>query len=221
MIAPSILSADPALLMNEVLKVRKADYLHIDVMDGRFVPEITMGPAVIKAIKMHLKKKGIKMGMDAHLMIVEPEKQVLKFVEVGADIITVHAEATFHLHRLLHTIKESGAMAGVAINPATPLSAVEEVIEDLDVLLIMTVNPGYSGQRFIQRMLSKIERASLLLEKRNPEAILEVDGGVNMETAPHIVRAGASMIVAGSAIFRGEADKNLEILGRAVGWRKE
>ena len=216
MFAPSILSADHGNLMADIRKVRKAEYLHIDVMDGHFVPEITIGPRVVKAIKRYLEEENVRQRLDAHLMITNPGLQVDKFVLAGADIITVHAEVTGHLHRLLTRIRELGAMAGVALNPATPLSFIEEVVEDLDLLLIMTVNPGYGGQSFIPTMLPKIERASRLLKKENPHAILEVDGGVNVNNVSLIVDAGAELLVAGSAVFNSDPEKSLEDLRRAA-----
>lgn len=216
MFAPSILSADFALLMQDIRKVKGAEYLHIDVMDGQFVPEITMGPGVLNAIKRHLEEENADQRLDAHLMIERPGLQLEKFVLAGADIITIHAETTPHLHRLITRIKEFDVMAGVALNPATPLSAVEEVIDELDLLLIMSVNPGYGGQRFIPAVLSKIKRASELLEAKNPDAILEVDGGVTVQNVHLIAEAGAELLVAGSAVFKEDPEKSLEELRKAV-----
>jgi len=216
MFAPSILSADFSLLMQDIRKVKIAEYLHIDVMDGHFVPEITIGPGVLKAIREQLDMENSEQRLDAHLMVERPELQIEKFVLAGADIITVHAEATPHLHRVVTRIKELDVMAGVALNPATPLSAVEEVLQELDLLLIMSVNPGYGGQSFIPAVLSKIERASRMLEKENPAAILEVDGGVDPGNAPLIVEAGATMLVAGSAIFNEDPEKSLEELVQSI-----
>lgn len=216
MFAPSILSADFAMLMQDIRKVKGAEYLHIDVMDGHFVPEVTIGPGVVSAIRKHLGREDSEQRLDVHLMIERPELQVEKFVMAGGDIITIHAEATHHLHRLITRIKEFDVMAGVALNPSTPLSAVEEVIEELDLLLIMSVNPGYGGQSFIPSVLSKIERASHMLEERNPNAFLEVDGGVNIHNARLIVKAGAEILVAGSAVFNGDPEKNLEGLRKTA-----
>jgi len=204
------------MLMQDIRKVPDAEYLHIDVMDGHFVPEITIGPGVLKAIAQQLSGENPDQRLDAHLMVERPERQIEKFVLAGADIITIHAEATHHLHRGITRIKELDVMAGVALNPSTPLAAIEEVIEELDLVLIMSVNPGYGGQKFIPSVLSKIERASALLKDRNPDAILEVDGGVTTRNAPLIVKAGADLLVAGSAIFHGDPVKNLGSLRRSV-----
>ena len=216
MFAPSILSADFAMLMQEIRKVKGAEYLHIDVMDGHFVPEVTIGPGVLSAIHKHLEIEDSQQRLDVHLMIERPELQIEKFVMAGGDIITIHAEATPHLHRLITRIKAFDIMAGVALNPSTPLSAVEEVIEELDLLLIMSVNPGYGGQSFIPSSLLKIERASHMLEDRNPNALLEVDGGVNLTNARLIVNAGAEILVAGSAIFNEDPGKSLDELRRTA-----
>lgn len=216
MFAPSILSADFALLMQDIRKVKGAEYLHIDVMDGRFVPEITIGPGVLQAIHDYVKDENPNQRLDAHLMINRPEDQVEKFVLAGADIITVHQEATDHLHRLVTRIKDLDVMAGVALNPATPLSLIEDIIEELDLLLIMSVNPGYGGQKFIPQVLDKITRASALLKERNPHAILEVDGGITAQNIRLVVEAGAELIVAGSAIFGDDPEKNLKSLRSAA-----
>lgn len=215
-IAPSILSADFAMLMPDIRKVHEAEYLHVDVMDGHFVPEITIGPGMVRAIRSHLNEEGSKQRLDVHLMIENPERQVEKFILAGADIVTVHAEATHHLQRLLAQISDLNVLAGVAINPGTPLSLIEEVIPDMDLLLIMTVNPGYGGQKFIPSMLGKIHRAASMLKENNPNAILEVDGGVNMKNSRIIVESGADMLVAGSAIFTGEPEQNLIDLTKAA-----
>jgi ribulose-phosphate 3-epimerase len=197
-LAPSILSADYSRLGEQVADATSAgaDYIHIDVMDGRFVPNLTVGPLVVEAIRplTHLP-------LDVHLMVVEPERLIPPFARVGANIITVHAEACLHLHRVLHQIKDEGALAGVALNPATPLSAVEEVLPYLDLVLLLTVNPGFPGQAFIPEMLDKIARLRQLLDRRGYGAELEVDGGINAETAPQVVKAGARVLVAGSAVF--------------------
>ena len=216
MFAPSILSADFALLMQDIRKVKDAEYLHVDVMDGHFVPEITIGPGVLDAIGKYLTEENPSQRLDVHLMIENPELQVEKFVLAGADIITVHAEATSHLHRMITRIKEFDVMAGVALNPATPLSAVEEVLDELDLLLIMSVNPGYGGQKFIPSILSKIKRASDLLREKNHHAVLEVDGGVNLQNIPLLIKGGAELIVAGSSIFDSDPAKSLEELRNAA-----
>ncbi len=197
-IAASILSADFSRLGEQVAEAAKggADYIHIDVMDGRFVPNLTMGPAVVRSIR-----RWTDIPFDVHMMVEAPERFVPDFVEAGGDIITVHAEACAHLHRVVQQIKECGARAGVAINPATPLSAVEAVLPDLDQLLVMTVNPGFGGQAFIATMVDKIERARAMLDKRGLAAELEVDGGINVDTAAAAVKAGATVLVAGSAVY--------------------
>lgn len=195
-IAPSILSADFCRLGEEIEAVEKAgaDLLHVDVMDGRFVPNITIGPPVVAAIK-----KRSTLPLDVHLMIVEPEKYIDAFIDAGADIVTVHAEACIHLHRTLEAIRGRGVRAGVALNPATPLSAVEEIVGDIDLLLVMSVNPGFGGQGFIPSALGKIARAADLVAGRHIE--IEVDGGIKAENAGEVKRAGATILVAGSAVF--------------------
>jgi ribulose-phosphate 3-epimerase len=197
-LAPSILSADFASLAEAVVEVTKlgADYIHVDVMDGHFVPPITIGHETVKAIRKHTA-----IQLDVHLMIEAPERQLQNFAEAGADIITVHVEACTHLHRVVAQIKELGAKAGVSLNPATPLEAVTEILPSLDLILVMTVNPGYGGQTFIPEMLDKIARLRRLLDERGLSAELEVDGGIKAEIASKVVQAGGRVIVAGSAIF--------------------
>ncbi len=197
-IAPSILSADLLKLEEQVKAVSEngADFIHVDIMDGRFVPNITFGPNIVKTLK-----RITDIPLDVHLMIVEPEKYINAFIDAGADILTVHQEATVHLHRALQSIKEKGVKAGVALNPATPVANIENVIEELDLLLVMSVNPGFGGQKFINRSLRKIEEARILLDNSGSRALLEVDGGINVETAKSVVKAGADTLVAGSAIF--------------------
>ena len=168
-------------------------------MDGRFVPNITIGPLVVRGIR-----PWTDLPLDVHMMVTDPERFVPQFAEAGADIITVHAEACTHLHRTVHQIREAGARAGVAINPATPVSAVEEVLPDLDQVLVMTVNPGFGGQGFIGGMLQKIARVRALLDERGLTADLEVDGGINVETAGKVVEAGARVLVAGSSVYNNE-----------------
>ncbi len=197
-IAASILSADFSRLGEQVAEAARggADYIHIDIMDGRFVPNLTMGPAIVKSIR-----PWTDVPFDVHMMVADPERFVPDFVDAGGDIITVHAEACTHLHRVVQQIKECGAKASVAVNPATPLSAVEAILPDLDQLLVMTVNPGFGGQAFIPIMVDKIEQARAILGGRGLTADLEVDGGVNADTVGAAAEAGATVLVAGSAIF--------------------
>jgi ribulose-phosphate 3-epimerase len=197
-IAPSILSADGGRLSEEIAAIEKAgaDWIHIDVMDGNFVPNITMGPAIISALR-----KTTKLPFDVHLMIDNPDRYIESFSRAGADIITVHAEATNHLYRTIDLIKSFDKRAGVSLNPATPLAQVEDVIRHIDLLLIMTVNPGFGGQKFIASSLSKIVRANNMMEGLPRKPLLEVDGGVNLQNIGDIAEAGADVIVAGAAIF--------------------
>ena len=204
-VAPSILSADFTRLYDEIMRVEDADYIHVDVMDGRFVPNITIGIPVVEKLS-----ERISMPMDVHLMIVEPEKYTERFVRAGASIVTVHAEATPHLHRAVQQIKQAGARAGVALNPSTPLEAVRYVISDIDLLLIMTVNPGFGGQRFIPAMWDKIRTARELLDSTGSSAILEVDGGVSPDNVGRLASLGVDMVVAGSAVF-GSDDPGMTV----------
>lgn len=198
LIAPSLLSADFANFAQAARAAREAgaELLHFDVMDGVFVPNITFGPQTVQAVRHHSDAL-----FDVHLMIVQPERYIEEFAQAGADIITVHAEACVHLQRTLAQIRECGVRAGVALNPATPLNVIEYVIPDIDLLLVMTVNPGFGGQQFIPEMLRKIARARALLDEAGSDAWLEVDGGVNGATTPMVVRAGARVLVAGSSVF--------------------
>jgi ribulose-phosphate 3-epimerase len=197
-IAPSILSANFAALGEEIRKVEDAGahIIHVDVMDGHFVPNITIGPPVVESIR-----KVTKLPLDVHLMISDPDKYIPAFVKAGADMLTVHAEATVHLDRTLNFIRSQKAGVGVSINPATPISMVEQVLGLADMLLIMTVNPGFGGQKFIPYTLEKVREARQVIENRRHRCIIEVDGGIDDETLPGVVRAGAEVLVAGSAIF--------------------
>jgi ribulose-phosphate 3-epimerase len=201
-IAPSILSADFARLGDEVRAVAAAgaDYIHVDVMDGHFVPNITIGPLVVEAVR-----KVTDLPLDVHLMIENPDLYIPEFASAGADIIVVHAEATNHLHRTVQLIKSFGRKAGVALNPATSLHLLDYILEDLDLVLLMTVNPGFGGQSFIEACLPKIHTLRAMLDKRGVEAELEVDGGVKTENIDRISHAGADVFVAGSAVF-GSSD---------------
>jgi ribulose-phosphate 3-epimerase len=197
-IAPSILSADFARLADEIAQVEAAgaDLLHVDVMDGHFVPNLTLGPPIIEAIR-----KVTRLPLDVHLMITHADLSIADFAAAGANYLTVHVEACPHLHRTVQAIKERGVKAGVTLNPGTSLTTVEELLGDVDLLLIMSVNPGFGGQEFIAATLDKIARARRLLDQLGSPALLEVDGGVKVENAARIVQAGADVLVAGSAIF--------------------
>jgi ribulose-phosphate 3-epimerase len=197
-IAPSILSADFSKLGEEIKAVEMAgaDYIHVDVMDGHFVPNITMGPLVLKAIRPLTE-----LPLDVHLMIENPDSYIEEFVEAGADIITVHVEAATHLHRTIQLIKAKGVKAGVVLNPATPVDTIKHIIHDIDMVLLMTVNPGFGGQSFIQNVVPKIREVSELVHTHGLDVEIEVDGGVNAETAPLCIEAGANVLVAGSAIY--------------------
>jgi ribulose-phosphate 3-epimerase len=197
-IAPSILSADFTCLGQELDRIEKAgaDWVHIDVMDGHFVPNITYGPIIVEACK---RRSGLV--LDVHLMIEKPDLIIPEFIKAGADYISVHVEACTHLHRTLQLIKGSGIRAGAALNPATPVSCLEWVADQLDFVLIMSVNPGFGGQKFIESSVDKIKTVSELLKKKNSNAIIQVDGGINADTIGAVAGAGASSFVAGSAIF--------------------
>jgi ribulose-phosphate 3-epimerase len=197
-VAPSILSADFAHLAREIKKVEQggADMLHIDIMDNHFVPNLTIGPQVVENLRPQTS-----LFFDVHLMVDKPETLITPFARAGADLITVHAEAGLHLHRLVHDIKEQGIQCGLALNPATPLNCLDHLIEDLDLILIMSVNPGFSGQKFIPGSVKKIELLRQKIDLVGARARIQVDGGINAETAPLVVRAGAEILVAGSFVF--------------------
>lgn len=198
LVSPSLLSSDFGRLAEEVRAVEAAgaDWIHVDVMDGRYVPNITLGPVIVQAIK-----KAASRPLDVHLMIVEPEKYVEAFVQAGADVLTVHAEACTHLHRVIQQIRHAGAKPAVVLNPATPLSAIEEVLGDVHMVLLMSVNPGFGGQSFIPGTVDKVRRLRAMLDARGLDTHIEVDGGINAETARQVVAAGADVLVAGSYVF--------------------
>ncbi|GAB6088294.1 ribulose-phosphate 3-epimerase [Alkaliphilus crotonatoxidans] len=200
-LAPSILSANFANLLADVKKVEEAgcELLHIDVMDGHFVPNITLGPMIVESLKGKTA-----LPFDVHLMIEKPDQYITDFIKAGADIISVHSEACIHLHRTIQLIKEQGAKACVALNPATPLSAIEYVLQDLDMVLIMTVNPGFGGQAFIEAMIPKIKALRQLISAKGLQVDIQVDGGIKVNNIHLVTQAGANVIVAGSAIFNSE-----------------
>jgi len=212
-IAPSLLSANFAKLAEEIASVEKhADILHLDVMDGHFVPNITMGPAIVKACRAVSK-----LTFDCHLMIAEPQLYIERFLEAGAEMISVHQEAEPHLQRALQVIRDGGARAGIAINPATPAESLSTAIEFCDFVLVMTVNPGFGGQRFIEPVVPKIRHIAQMIRERGLPVEIEVDGGIDARTAPAVVSAGASILVAGSAVF-GHQDRRaaMELIRSAV-----
>lgn len=200
-IAPSVLSCDFANIQRDVEMINssEADWFHVDVMDGVFVPNISFGFPVIKAIKKHATKP-----LDVHTMIVNPDQYVEEFAKAGTDILTVHYEACTHLHRTIQLIKANGMKAGVALNPHTPVSVLSEVITDLDLVLIMSVNPGYGGQKFIENAISKVAESKELIANKGSHALIEVDGGVNLKTGAQLIEAGADALVAGSFVFNSD-----------------
>ena len=209
-LAPSILSADFARLLEDVKKVEKAgcEYLHIDVMDGHFVPNITLGPGIVKSLR-----KDVNMVFDAHLMIENPDNYIKEFADAGCDIIVVHQEACTHLHRTIQNIKSHGIKAGVALNPATPIETIKYVLQDVDMVLLMSVNPGFGGQSYIPVVTEKIKELKALIDEMNLDIDIEVDGGVKPSNIAEVVNAGANVIVAGSAILNaGNIDEAVKSL---------
>jgi len=201
LIAPSMLSANFCNLQDDIIMVNEsnADWFHLDIMDGVFVPNYSFGIPVIKAIKSKAEKP-----LDVHLMVVQPERYISEFKKAGADILTVHWEASTHLHRTIYQIKGEDMLAGVALNPHTPVHLLEDIITDVDMVLIMSVNPGFGGQKFIEQSLRKIEKLKDMIIQNNSQALIEVDGGVDADTAPQLVAAGADILVAGSYVFKGD-----------------
>jgi ribulose-phosphate 3-epimerase len=206
-LAPSILSANFACLKEDLNKVEKAGahLVHVDVMDGRFVPNITVGIPVVESLRAVTS-----LPLDVHLMIVEPEKYVSDFIRAGADWVSFHFEAAVHHHRIVEQIKEFGAKAGIVINPSTPVEFLTEILPFLDFVLVMSVNPGFGGQKFIPTSIGKIEKLKRLAQELNPELLIEVDGGIKVSNVESVLRAGAQVIVAGSAVFKGNPEENVK-----------
>lgn len=219
LVAPSVLAANFSNLQADFDMVNRsqADWYHVDVMDGRFVPNISFGWDIIKFMK-----KMAERPLDVHLMILEPEKYIHEFRNAGAEVITVHYEACPHLHRTIHQIKESGAKAGVALNPHTPVSLLDDVLEDLDMVLLMSVNPGFGGQKFIYNTLLKIKQLREMITTKNLPTLIEIDGGVGLQNASEILKAGADVLVAGSSVFHAadptDAIAKLKAIGKVEAW---
>ena len=214
LIAPSLLAADFANLQRDIEMVNEsqADWFHLDIMDGLFVPNISYGMPVVKAIKEHAKKP-----LDVHLMIVDPDRYIHTFAQLGSNFLSVHYEACTHLHRTVQAIRQEGMKAGVALNPHTPITVMEDIITDVDLLLIMSVNPGFGGQSFIENTYKKVSQAKELITKTGSKAMIEVDGGVNATNTPKLVAAGADVLVAGSFVFNApDPKKTIEALKRSV-----
>lgn len=204
-LAPSILSADFANLGKEISLIESdVDYIHIDVMDGEFVPNITIGPLVIKSIRKYTNKI-----FDVHLMINNPQRYINEFAEAGADIIGIHSESCIHLHSAVHKIKSLGKKVSVVLNPATPLCVLDYILKDLDLVTIMTVNPGFSNQTYINQMTDKIKKLRNIIDENNLKVLIEIDGGIKLENLNEVIEAGANIIVAGSSIFDGDTKKNI------------
>ncbi|MBP5189815.1 MAG: ribulose-phosphate 3-epimerase [Bacteroidales bacterium] len=201
MLSPSLLSADFGNLQRdiEMLNNSQCDWLHVDVMDGIFVPNISFGQPIVKHIKKHARKP-----LDVHLMIIDPGRYIKDFREAGADILTVHYEACTHLDRTLHAIRDAGMKCGVVLNPHTPVSLLEDTVQICDVVLLMSVNPGFGGQKFIENTYNKVRQLRQLLDRKNPQCLIEIDGGVNTTNAPLLYEAGADVLVAGNAVFKSE-----------------
>jgi len=213
-IAPSILSADFGHLADAVQRAEAggADWIHVDVMDGEFVPNITLGPMIVEAIR-----RATTLPLDAHLMINQPSRYLERFIGAGASWVTIHLEAEAHAHRALTAIHNAGARAGLALNPGTPVLAAQDLVEDLDLLLVMSVDPGFGGQQFISRALRKLRQARELIERCKPACELEVDGGVNLANANEVARAGATVVVAGSFVYsQGDVEDNIRALRQAL-----
>ena len=214
LIAPSLLAADFANLQRDIEMVNEsqADWFHLDIMDGLFVPNISYGMPVVKAIKEHAKKP-----LDVHLMIVDPDRYIHTFAQLGSNFLSVHYDACTHLHRTVQAIRQEGMKAGVALNPHTPIAVLEDIITDVDLLLIMSVNPGFGGQSFIENTYKKVNQAKELITKTDSKALIEVDGGVNATNTPKLVAAGADVLVAGSFVFNApDPKKTIEALKRSV-----